>query len=333
MNLEFTSSDERVVQVDRTGLLSAVGVGEAVVRVKTYNGLEAECAVTVMKAPTAMTVWPQSITACVEDAVQLVITYGGDDEFGSPLFDTSDSEIAQVDANGLVTFVKPGNASIFVESYNGLMVEVPVEVCETPTEVEFALSSAVILKGDRANLEVIFDQAPATIPWRAAIRRRFALQKTARLKPLKAGTVTITLEMPSLGLQAECTVEVVEKLDGIVVMPEDDEIEIEGQTQLTYTLLPTNAVGTGLVHFESVHTDNCDGGFRDGRRDRRLQRHRNAVRGGRRRHNRPVHGQGTGRRIPHLHRKLQRRARNGRLPAVLEEQRLEHVGGLWQRDD
>ena len=255
VNLEFTSSDERVVQVDRTGLLSAVGVGEAVVRVKTYNGLEAECAVTVMKAPTAMTVWPQSITACVEDAVQLVITYGGDDEFGSPLFDTSDSEIAQVDANGLVTFVKPGNASIFVESYNGLMVEVPVEVCETPTEVEFALSSAVILKGDRANLEVTFDQGAGYYTLESSDPETVRIAEDGAIEALKAGTVTITLEMPSLGLQAECTVEVVEKLDGIVVMPEDDEIEIEGQTQLTYTLLPTNAVGTGLVHFESVHTD------------------------------------------------------------------------------
>ncbi|HIS84771.1 MAG TPA: Ig-like domain-containing protein, partial [Candidatus Faecivicinus avistercoris] len=255
VNLEFTSSDERVVRVDRTGLLSAVGVGEAVVRVKTYNGHEAECAITVMKAPTSMTVWPQSITACVEDAVQLTVTFGGDDEFGGLMFDTSDPEIAQVDENGLVTFVKTGSATIFVEAFNGLMAEIPVEVCETPTEVEFVLSSAVILKGDRAHLDVFFDQGAGYYTLKSSDPETVRIAEDGAIEALKLGTVTITLEMPSLGLQADCTVEVIEKLSGIVVVPEADEIEIEGQTQLTYTLLPTNAVGTGLVHFESVHPD------------------------------------------------------------------------------
>ena len=52
-----------------------------------------------------------------------------------------------------------------------------------------------------------------------------------------------------------CLVRVIDKLDGIVVVPVDEEIEIDGQTELTYTLFPINAVGTGLVRFDSLNPD------------------------------------------------------------------------------
>lgn len=114
LTLEWATSDETVATVDETGLVTAVGAGEADITVKiSEREITAVCAITVeikadgVNAPEAMefTVGDEgkSLDAKItpEDATNVVLQY-----------DSSDENIATVDENGVVTPVAAGECTI-----------------------------------------------------------------------------------------------------------------------------------------------------------------------------------------------------------------------------
>lgn len=114
LTLEWSTSDETVATVDETGLVTAVGAGEADITVKiSEREITAVCAITVeikadgVNAPEAMefTVGDEgkSLDAKItpEDATNVVLQY-----------DSSDESVATVDENGVVTPVAAGECTI-----------------------------------------------------------------------------------------------------------------------------------------------------------------------------------------------------------------------------
>lgn len=114
LTLEWATSDETVATVDETGLVTAVGAGEADITVKiSEREITAVCAITVeikadgVNAPEAMefTVGDEgkSLDAKItpEDATNVVLRY-----------ESSDENIATVDENGVVTPVAAGECTI-----------------------------------------------------------------------------------------------------------------------------------------------------------------------------------------------------------------------------
>lgn len=112
--LEWTSSNEEIATVDETGMVTAVGAGEADITAKIHDTeITAVCAITVeikadgVNAPEAMefTVGDEgkSLDAKItpEDATNVVLQY-----------DSSDESIATVDENGVVTPVSAGECVI-----------------------------------------------------------------------------------------------------------------------------------------------------------------------------------------------------------------------------
>lgn len=114
LTLEWATSDETVATVDETGLVTAVGAGEADITVKiSEREITAVCAITVeikadgVNAPEAMefTVGDEgkSLDAKVtpEDATNVMLRY-----------ESSDDAVATVDENGVVTPVAAGECTI-----------------------------------------------------------------------------------------------------------------------------------------------------------------------------------------------------------------------------
>lgn len=114
LTLEWATSDETVATVDETGLVTAVGAGEADITAKIHDTeITAVCAITVeikadgVNAPEAMefTVGDEgkSLDAKItpEDATNVMLRY-----------ESSDENIATVDENGVVTPVAAGECVI-----------------------------------------------------------------------------------------------------------------------------------------------------------------------------------------------------------------------------
>lgn len=117
-SLTWTSSNAEVATVDESGVVTAVSAGESVITVKANDGSEvqATCQITVEKAIVLVNEIVLNVTEKtlnVGDSLQLTATVSPADA-SDPTFSwsTSDSLVAIVDADGLVTALTPGEVVI-----------------------------------------------------------------------------------------------------------------------------------------------------------------------------------------------------------------------------
>lgn len=138
--LTYTSSNEEVATVDENGLVTAVAEGEAVITVAAENE---DVSATVNIAVVAPAVVPTEITVAVGEetvtelaldentpTVTLVATVLPEGVGQAVTFASSDENVVTVNAEGVVTAVAPGEATITVTSVvkNDVVAELPVTV-------------------------------------------------------------------------------------------------------------------------------------------------------------------------------------------------------------
>ena len=139
-SVTWSSSDEAVATVNADGLVTAVAAGSAIITAKTANGLAATCAVTVK----AKVVATESITLNMDKAelvegtaTQLTATVTPDNATDkSVIWSSSDEAVATVNANGLVTAVAAGSATITATTANGLKATCAVTVTAKQSGIE-----------------------------------------------------------------------------------------------------------------------------------------------------------------------------------------------------
>lgn len=123
-----------------TGVVRAVAAGSAVVCVRSYNGREATCAVTVKEAPAGIQFREKSVTLYVGDKYALLppLLSGADAACGKPSYKSSSTKYVKVSAGGVVTGVKAGKAKLTVCTYNGKKAAIWVYVKAAPKAIAFS---------------------------------------------------------------------------------------------------------------------------------------------------------------------------------------------------
>ena len=130
--LTWSGGKAKVATVDANGVVTAVGKGKVTITVKTGNGKKAKCKVTVNapeapKAPKKVTLNAKKATLNVGEGYQLVATLPAN-SISDLTWSTSNAAVAVVDANGYVTIVGPGTATITVVTVNGKTAKFKVTV-------------------------------------------------------------------------------------------------------------------------------------------------------------------------------------------------------------
>ena len=122
-SLTWTSSNEAVATVDVNGVVTAIALGEATITATTTDGtnLSATCKVTVV--PTlvvSIEVTPNSVEAEENSEVQLSVNILPENAtYKSVEWSSSNTDIASVNANGLVKIRKEGNVVITATTTDG----------------------------------------------------------------------------------------------------------------------------------------------------------------------------------------------------------------------
>lgn len=215
-SLEWTSSDAKIATVDVSGKVTAVGVGNATITVKTKDGGKtATCAVTV--APVAVegvTVDPAKSEVVEGNTVQLKATVSPADAAQEVEWTSSDSDIATVDKNGLVTTIKPGTVYIVVRSkaYTDKQAscEVIVKQDDKLKSIAFDASEVQLETGQSRTLKVVFTPdyaANKNVSWSSS-DPSVASVKDGNVTGVKEGKATITATSEDGGHKAECVVTV-----------------------------------------------------------------------------------------------------------------------------
>ncbi len=154
-SLKWSSSNSNVAKVDSSGKVTGVGKGTATISVTSPDGTKKDtCIVNVYKTVTGVTVSPSSVLLVVGEEETAKLTANvvpSDAEDTTVSWSSSNTKVATVDGNGMVTAVAPGQANITVTSnVGGKKATCTVKVYETyekpnPPQLESKTSNSVTL--------------------------------------------------------------------------------------------------------------------------------------------------------------------------------------------
>ena len=151
----WTSSDTSVATVDNNGLVTAVKVGTATITA-ICGTAKGTCAVTVVATPAAsVTLNKTEATLKATETVQLTATVAPETTTDKTVtWTSSDEYIAKIDANGLVTAVAVGKATITATTANRLKAECAITVEKTDATGIIIDKEALGITGDNLEMRV-----------------------------------------------------------------------------------------------------------------------------------------------------------------------------------
>lgn len=191
-SFRFESSNENVVSVENGGNIATHIPGTAIVTVTTYNGLTAECNITVVPAPATVSLNTDRAVLGVREKFQLIPSNNQNCAAGYT-YTSSNDKIASVDKNGRITANKVGNATITVTSYNGLNALCFVTVAKAPSKITLSTKILKMGVGQVENLITQINNGSAgTISFMSSNPNVVSVDANGRITALTSGKATIT---------------------------------------------------------------------------------------------------------------------------------------------
>ncbi len=141
--VKWSTSASRQATVSTKGLVRGVRVGEAVITAEDEFGHQAQCTVTVKKAPSKVTMTPSKRTLGVGEMLQLNVSIPADSS-GAWTYSGYSKSIVSVTEDGLVTALKPGRTTVYVRTYNSRRASCVITVKAAPESVELNAETLVL---------------------------------------------------------------------------------------------------------------------------------------------------------------------------------------------
>ena len=255
-DIEWSSSDESIAKVDATGKVTGVAEGTATITAKTVEGGKtATCKVTVgpKEVPVEDVEFAEAEVTVIEGesaVVSVNFTPAGATN-KNVTYESSDEEVATVDAEGNVTGVKPGQATITVTTEDGgKTAECVVTVEKAPvkvTGVELNYKERTINIGNAGTLIATVLPKDATnknVTWTVSDDSVLKVTQDGVVTPKKEGTATVTVTTEDGGFTATCEVTATAKVvavSGVKLDKTSQTIYVGDGFQLKATISPTNA--------------------------------------------------------------------------------------------
>ena len=221
--LSWETSDTNVATVDQYGDVKAVATGNATITATTTDGtnLSASCEVTVTGI-TALELNKTATSIYVGGTDSLAVTITPDDVINKTIvWQSSDTTVAAVEQDGVVTAVAPGNATITATTTDGTNLSASCEVTVTGiTTLELNKAATSIYVGGSDSLAVTItpdDVINKTIVWQSSDTTVAAVEQDGVVTAVAPGNATITATTTDgTNLSASCEVTVFVLLPGDV---------------------------------------------------------------------------------------------------------------------
>lgn len=225
LNLTWISSDETVATVDETGLVTAVGAGEADVTVSVADAnISSTTHVKVVITPTGVE---------APDSIELVTNGENSKALGAKMtpedatevklaYESSDENVATVDENGVVTAVADGEC--IITTYVTADIPATAENAEAKPVVDEVASSEAEVADSAADSEAPDDAAASE----------------------QEGTTDSSFGVVPDGLSAETKVTVTTKVEQITLNKTEGVLTVGNSVTVTATVTPDNATNTTI---------------------------------------------------------------------------------------
>lgn len=222
LNLTWTSSDETVATVDETGLVTAVGAGEADVTVSVADAnISSTTHVKVVITPTGVE---------APDSIELVTNGENSKALGAKMtpedatevklaYESSDENVATVDENGVVTAVADGECVITT-----------YVIADIPATAESAEAKPVVDEVAASEAEVADSAADSETP-----------DDAVASEPEDTTDTDSSFGVVPDGLSAETKVTVTTKVEQITLNKTEGTLTVGNSVTVTATVTPDNA--------------------------------------------------------------------------------------------
>ena len=264
-NVTWSSSNDAVAMVNASGTVAALMAGKATITVTTVDGSRtASSEITVTGGPvnvpvTSVSVSPATLRLETRQTATLVATVSPADATNKAVtWKSNKTDIATVNANGVVTAVKVGSATITVTTNDGKKsAKCSVTVVNPVTSILVAQTTVFIKSGATATLRVLpvtSDGSTAKLTWGSNNKSIVTVDSTGKIKGVKAGTAQITASTNN-GKSVIITVTVGGKAPTSVAIKNASSVKtlkVGNVATMTFTIKPTNA--QGVLAFKSSNT-------------------------------------------------------------------------------
>lgn len=269
-SIRYSSNNDAVATVSNTGLVTAVKEGTAIITAAANDGSGkyATCTVKVGSTPvevpvTGITVNPSELLLEEKEAKELKATVEPANATNKGvIFSSSNTNVAVVSNDGLVTAVNNGTAIITVTSKENssiiakcsVKVGKPVMVTDVtvqPAELKLKTDgtyqlSVSVLPSNADERGVTFESSNTAVATVSA-------SGLVTAKGPGTATITVTAKDGS-GKKATCTVTVTQPVKGVTVSPASVVIQKGNVQKLTASVVPANATNQELVYKSSNET-------------------------------------------------------------------------------
>ncbi len=254
--LKWTSSDTRIATVDDAGLVTAVSRGSATITAAATDGGGAKAAANITVTPlvTGVTLNYEAKDVFLGGTLALAATVEPSAARNKTVtWASSDETIATVDANGLVTAVALGTATITVTTVSGgetascnITVQ-PVKV----SGVSLSPAGFKLLEGKTQALSPTVLPANATVralAWQSSNTAVATVDNTGLVTAVAEGTAIITATAADgSGKTGTASVTVQPQVTGVSVFPASCGFLVGQTALLTATVQPGTAPNDGVA--------------------------------------------------------------------------------------
>lgn len=255
-NIEWTVSDAKVLEVNASGKVTAVGGGTAKVTVTAKDGGKtAECTVNVVVPVESVTLDRNTVSMTEGDELTLVASVLPEDATDRNVTWSSDAEnVVKVDG-GKLTALEPGDAVITVRTADGgktasCSVKVAKKIYPV-TGVTLDKTAIELTVGDVFALTATVSPENATdksLVWTSSDKEVAAVENGV-VTTYKKGKTTISVKTVDGGFTAECEVSVMDKVfpvEGVTLDVAELELVKGTSYTLKHTVVPDNATNRNV---------------------------------------------------------------------------------------
>ncbi|MDE6006967.1 MAG: Ig-like domain-containing protein [Muribaculaceae bacterium] len=258
----WSSNNNEIATVDENGVVTAHSIGETVISATSVSNPEisAECRITVVPTP---------VSEIILNQTSVAIQAGATFEFKATIipetatnkdisWSSVNSEVASIDATGVVTAHALGTTTIIVlaEDGSGISASATVNVIPTPAEgIDIQTPTSTEFKvGESIALTAVVspdDASDKSIVWASDNNDIATVGTTGIVTAVNVGTVNIKATN-SAGISDEITLTVIPTLaESISVLPSQLTLKVNESFSMTVNITPATTTDKGVSFVSS----------------------------------------------------------------------------------
>jgi len=253
-DIDWASSDESIVSVDSVGNVYAVDEGKATITATTTDGtnLKATCDINVKSTITGLSLNASEQYLQPTDTFQLVATITPEVKKEFIKWESSDTSIATVDDNGLVTAKANGEATIKVSTTDGsdLSDTCLIKVGTPVIGISLDKTDLTLNVNSSYNLIATINPSDASykgVTWQTSNEEIATVDQNGKVTAKANGSVMILVVTDDGAKTASCNITVVTPVTSVSLDKTDLTINAGSSDVLTAIVNPDTATNQSVV--------------------------------------------------------------------------------------